>query len=344
MIVYLGSDISKKKVDNAVHYNNEVIYLGKIDNSIDGYNELNEQLSPYIANGATIHLIAEPTSTYHLGLVAYAYEQGWQVSLPNPKLIHDWSKGQGKRAKTDKIDARKLAEYGAKEQPTPQQPLPEEIAVLELLFDRKKTLEKNLQQEHNRLESFTQRSVICKAVLDCYKNAVKQLQEALDTIQTAIDQHIQSHPDIQQQQQHLLTVPGIGEKTVLPILIFLYRWDAYSNHEGTSDELTAFAGLDPCAFTSGSSVRRRSGISKQGDSQIRATLYMCARGGANAKDTVLTRFYKRLIDNKKPPKVALVACSRKILTWAFGVFRSGNEFNPRLASPKVKSTPSAQPV
>jgi transposase len=67
-----------------------------------------------------VHLVVEPTGDYQLALVAFAYEQEWQVSLPNPKQVRDWAKGMGQRAKTDAQDARLLARYGAFCHRTPQ--------------------------------------------------------------------------------------------------------------------------------------------------------------------------------------------------------------------------------
>jgi hypothetical protein len=77
----------------------------------------------------------------------------------------------------------------------------------------------------------------------------------------------------------LLQVPGIGAKSVLPILVFLYRWDAHTCGQGDFRGLTAFVGLDPVEFSSGSSIFRRPSISKMGDATIRRTLFLCALGG-----------------------------------------------------------------
>lgn len=332
--VYLGIDTSKSKLDVALHTNQVVTDLGQVANQPKGYAQLTRQLADEIGAGKQVHLILEPTGSYHLALVAYAYQQGWVVSLPNPQVVREWAKGQGQRAKTDRIDARLLASYGAKEQPTPQQPLPPEVEELNELLHRQEDLQKMLSQERNRLHSLQRRPHPSAPVIDSVQEMIAVLEKALDELEAQIRQHLQRYAHLNQQRRLLLQVPGIGDKSVLPILVFLYRWQARTSGLGTAKGLTAFAGLDPVAHSSGSTICKRSAISKMGDAEIRRRLFLCALGGNRAKDTPLTRFYRRLIARRKLKMVALIATARKILIWAFAVFRSGQPFNPALALPK----------
>jgi len=332
--IYLGTDMAKATFEAALRQQEIAKPLGEFNNNPSGYKQLSKKLQRYTKGDQEIHLIIEATGTYHLGLLGFAYEQGWQVSLPNPKTVREWAKGQGQRVKHDKIDARTLANYGAKEKPGVQQPLPEEVLTLSLLLNRQADIEKTLRQEQNRLESFRQRPNACPIVLDDIQQSIAFAQQRLRHLQQAIKAHLQAHPHLKQQHTHLLQVPGIGEKSVLHILVFLYRWDAHTCGQGDFSGLTAFAGLDPVEFSSGSSVFRRPSISKMGDAAIRRTLFLCALGGVHAKDNPLVAFYQRLLGRNKPKKLALVASGRKILAWAFGVFRSGTPFDPALASPK----------
>lgn len=333
--IYLGVDMAKATFEAALWEEGKQTQLGEFNNDPSGYQQLSSALKGYTKRKSTIHLVAEATGTYHLGLLGYAYEQEWQVSLPNPTTVRNWARGQGQRAKHDKIDARTLARYGAKEQPSTQQPLPEEVLTLSLLLSRQEDLEKNLQQEKNRLESFQQRPGTCAFVLADLLQSIHFIEESLQQLLQAIKAHLQLYPLLKQQRTHLLKVPGIGEKSVLKLLVYLYRWDAHTCGQGDFKGLTAFAGLDPVTFSSGTSVFKRPAISKMGDAAIRSTLFMCALGGVHAKASPLVTFYQRLLGRNKPKKVALVAAGRKILAWAFGVFRSGNPFDPALASAKT---------
>jgi len=336
MTVYLGVDMAKATFEAALYQQETITALGEFPNTQDGYKQLAKAVTRAVPRSAEIQLVAEPTGTYHLSLLGYAHGQEWQVSLPNPKIVRDWAKGQGTRAQSDKIDARTLATYGAKEEPPIQRPLPAEVLTLSLLLSRQEDLEKNLQQENNRLESFRQRPNASPIVLDDLLLSIQFLHARLHAIRQAIKAHLNDHPHLKQQRNQLLQVPGIGEKSVLRILLFLHRWDAHTCAQGDFKGLTAFAGLDPVTFSSGTSVFKRPTISKMGDASIRRSLFLCALGGVRAKSTPLVAFYQRLLGRNKPKMVALVAAGRKILGWAFGVFRSGNPFDPALASAKSR--------
>ena len=106
----------------------------------------------------TLHLVVEPTGGYELPLVAFAYEQGWAVSLPNPRQVRDWAKGMGQRAKHDRQSARLLARYGATCRPQPQIPaLATEVSELDSLLKRRQDLQDLLQQEKNRQQEWAGR-------------------------------------------------------------------------------------------------------------------------------------------------------------------------------------------
>lgn len=330
----IGCDISKKEFEVALRGSDVERNIGSFNTNPDGYRQFGKAVEKYTKGDSQIHLIAEPTGTYHLGLIAYAYEQGWEVSLPNPVVIRQWARGQGVRIKTDKIDASILAAYGFKEQPAAENALPEHVDELNLMLKRKDDIQKSLQQERNRLESIVHRPSGSHATQQSILDAISFYEAQLLDIQSAIKSHLKEHRDLAQQRTFLLTVPGIGEQGVLKILVFLYRWEARTASLGDANGLVAFAGLDPVEHVSGTSVYRRPGISKMGDSEIRRTLYMSSLGGTRANGSPLVDFYQRLLARDKPKKVALVAGARKILVWAFAVFRSGVPFDSAKAMPK----------
>lgn len=332
--LYMGCDMSKLVFEVDLQAKDIDKNIGEFQANTDGYGKLHKAVNKYVKKGYRCHLIVEPTGTYHLGLIAYAHEQGWDVSLPNPALVRVWAKGQGIRVKTDKIDSRALATYGLKEEPTPENSLPEHVNELNLMLKRKDDIEKSLLQERNRLESLDHRPLPHDAIRLSILDAIAFYDGQLSAIEQNIKSHLRTHEDLAEMQKFLLTVPGIGDKSVLKIMVFLFRWEARTFSTGDANGLVAFAGLDPVAHTSGTSVYRRPSISKMGDGEMRRTLYMCSLGGIKAKSSPLVDFYQRLLSREKPKKVALVAGARKILVWAFAVFRSGGPFDPAKAMPK----------
>ena len=241
----------------------------------------------------------------------------------------------GRTSRSTKVETGKANPTNMIERPHPQQPLLPEVEELAALLKRKEDLKKMLLQECNRLDCLKRSPRPVSSVIGSVEALIHTLECALEELEQTIRDHVKQSTQLHEQQQHLLTVPGIGDKSVLPILVFLHRWEARTSGAGTAKGLTAFAGLDPVVHRSGTSIHKRPSISKMGDADIRCLLFLCAVGGRRAKDSPLTRFYQKLMNRRKHMMVALIATARKILVWAFAVFRYHQPFDPALALPRI---------
>ena len=329
---YIGIDVAKAKVDGAVWLNEQSHNLGVFSNDPAGFEQLAASLAQVIPTAENYHLVLEPTGGYELALVAFAHQQGWRVSLPNPKQVRDWAKGQGRRAKTDQLDAAWLAKYGAQQQPVTQPELPQALQQLESLLARQQDLQQLLRQEQNRKQALEKRPVVADPVRDSLETLITLLETQLSQLEQAIEQLIKSQAEWATHLKLLRSVSGVGSKIAPHLLALLLRWDLVTEGQGTPKALTAHLGLDPTPFESGSSVHRRAKISKMGDPHLRKLLFMGALGGVRGHNP-LRAFYQRLVGRGKAKKLALVAAARKILIWSWAVFRSGTRFDPKKVDP-----------
>lgn len=328
-LLIVGIDMAKKDFAVNSRVGESVTDWEKFANQADGYALLHKTLERECAKQglSQIHLIVEATGGYEAALLAYAYAQGWWVSMPNPKQVRDWAKGVGYRAKTDRVDARILAHYGVERRPPLRPQLAIEVAELDSLLKRRLDLEQTLHQEKNRLSEMTGRPGLSPKVTESLQQVIEALTQALTGIQEAIDELCQSHEPFQQNLVRLLALPGVGPKVVLPLMVKLFQWHTITSGEGDVNGITSFIGLDPQPYESGSSVRKHLGISKMGDSELRRLLYMGALGSLRG-DNPLKAFYQRLIGRGKAKKIALVAAARKLLTWAWTIFSRQLDWNP----------------
>ena len=99
-----------------------------------------------------------------------------------------------------------------------------------------------------------------------------------------------------------------------------------SSGQGIAKPLVAFVGLDPQPKQSGDSVYNRPTISHKGDRRMRSLLYLGAKGGVTGK--VLKPIYQQFIARGKATNLALLACARRILVWAWAIFRATLPFDP----------------
>ncbi len=329
-LLTIGVDIAKASFTAARWVDGGARPLGSFPNSPAGMSAFATAVAPLHEQlgASTLMLVLEPSGGYELPLAVFALQQGWQVSMPNPVHVRDWAKSRGRRAKTDPQDALLLARYGAEQPLRPWHPLPPAVSELESLLRRKDALVQLLRQERNREPAVALRPGVAPAVLASVAHVSAALASALRSIEAAIAAHVHAHPALRQEAHLLQSVPGIGPGNVLWLLVLLHRWQRLTDGNGHAKGLVAYVGLDPQPFESGTSVRRRARISRMGAAHLRRRLFMSALGGTRGKN-LLRQFYLRLVGRGKPKMVALIAAARKVLVWAWAVFRTNTPFDPR---------------
>jgi len=346
----VGVDVSKDSLDVAFwdEERDKAVYQGKFTNDKNGFQTIAQKMehrrreigdisgdisgdtSGDISGNTTetisIILVMEPTGGYEQPFARFAIESEWRVSLPNPYHVKQWAGSMGIRAKTDRHDARTLAHFAFSMKLHQWKPLPPEVEQLEHLLSRLDDMKDILRREKNRAHAYQYRTNTHRAATKNMKQTIAFLERHILQINKAIREHLKAHPHLQQQRKLLLTISGVGEKNVLYILVVMHRWQALTDGEGDARSLVAYVGLDPQPHESGTSIRRRASISRQGNRKFRSRLYMSALGGIKGNNP-LRIFYKRLVGRGKPKKVALVASARKILVWSWAVFRTNTPFD-----------------
>jgi len=337
----IGIDVAKATLAIACWDGQRAVAWGTVANTPEGWEQIAARIAAVVATAPAtgVRLTLEPTGGYELPLALWASQHGWQVVRPNPRHVRAWAHGQGRRAKTDAVDAQVLAQYGAAPERRLWHPLPDEVAELEQLLHRRDELDDLLHRQRLRAEQVAVHPQMPQAVPQSVQRLLTTLEAEVAELDQAIAEHIASHDALQQAHTRLLSVPGIGQRTVAPVLSLLTRWQATTGGAGTSKGLVALVGLDPRPYESGTSVHRHATISRQGDRLLRARLYMGALGAAVHGHSPLQQFYARLVARGKAKRLALVAAARKILIWAWAVFTSGQPFTPtKVAAPH--STPN----
>lgn len=324
----VGVDIAKADFAVATVWCEQHTYCGKTPNNpaeCVAFANRMEELQQ--ACGAeTIHLVLEPTGGYELQLVSEAYRRNWRVTLVNPLTVRHWQQGRGKRGKTDRQDAIMLAAFGADKNPPHQQPTDEAAAALDSLLRRQTDLEQLLRSERNRLGQVLLNPHTPQAVQQSIQHMIESLEQECVAIKAAIQLLFANHVKLARQLKQLCSVPAIGKKSAPYLLALFHRFYAKTSGNGTAKQLVAFVGLDPKSHDSGTSVHRRPTISKQGDSPMRSRLFLCALGGVRGRNHLHT-LYSSFLARGKAKKLALVACARKALVWAWAVFTQDTTFD-----------------
>lgn len=314
----LGIDVAKAKLDCALRLTSGKFRHKVVDNTPAGFKALDTWLAK--EGAAALQVCMEATGIYWEAVAEHlAARPETTVSVINPAQIKAFGASQMVRTKTDKVDAKLIAQFCAERTPEPwQAPTPAEKTLRALVL-RLDALQTMRTQESNRLE------VARESVAEGIAQHLKWLDDEIARISKAIRDHIDNDPTLRDKHRLLDSIPGLGERTTAVLLAFIAEPARFEN----ARQAVAFAGLDPRQHESGSSVRGKPRLSKVGHSFLRKTLYMPAMVALYRTDWGKV-FRDRLASKGKPPMLIIGAMMRKLVQVSYGVLKSGQTFQPEL--------------
>lgn len=303
---YVGIDVSKDKLDVAIWGEKDCLEVG---NSKKGIVKLVKQM---IARTPRL-IVVEATGGYEEAVVQAMYEAGVRVALVSPQRVRQYARAKGVLVKTDRIDARVLAEFGKQLQPRLFRGKNEEQKRLSALLGRRNQLNEMLQAEKNRLRTQD------RSLQQSLKHVIGCLRAELKGIDQEIEQFLGAHPALQQQEKLLRSAKSIGRITATTLLADLPELGQLDRKE-----IAALVGVAPMNRDSG---RKRGYRRTQGGRpQVRSALYMSALTGIRY-NPLLKAQYEQLVKRGKEKKVAITACMRKMLTILNAMMRDQRPFH-----------------
>lgn len=291
-VVNVGIDVGKSCLDVFIH--EKAIHFQET-NDAEGIKNILSRLARYQVE----RLVVEATGRYEFALAEACFERKIPVCIMKPLSIRQYAGAVDQLAKTDKIDARIIAEFAAviKPRPTPEKSK-NLIAIKDLLARRRQIMEMRTQ-ELNRSK------IMGKAMEISCLRIIAYLDKEIARIEARLQKHVQDQAEWSEKQTILLSAPGVGPTLVYTLLADLPEIGTLSNKEAA-----ALVGVAPINRDSGR-MRGKRRI-KGGRACVRTTLYM-ATMSATLCNPVIKSFYKRLVNSGKHKKVALTACMRKFI-------------------------------
>jgi transposase len=289
---HVGIDVGKQFLDVCVL---ELALAWRVENSAAGIKSLLGKLKRY----SLTRVVVEATGGYERALVEGCAAKELPVIVVQPIQVRQFAKAQGILAKTDQLDARLLALFGALLKP-PVRPLQDKkVREVRDFLARKRQLSEARIQELNRQQKASQPLAVSHSRL------LKLLEKELAWVEKQLDAKVKAVTEWQQTYELLTTVPGIGNGVAYTLLGELPELGTLSNRQ-----ISALCGLAPFNRDSGKSRGRRR--IRGGRAPIRTVLYM-AMLSAIQHNKVMKEFYQKLVGLGKHKKVAITACMRKMM-------------------------------
>lgn len=265
------------------------------------------------------HCVMEATGPYYLRLAVHLHAAGFRVSVVNPLVVRRFAQMRLTRAKTDRADAKMIAAYALSEGPAAWTP-PAAYAVKLQQLD---TLLTQLQKQHtallNQQEAFMASGMMDRETKQFLSKALRHLQRQMEHIAGRIEAIALEHHG--PMLQNLASVKGIGKKTAIALIVLSGGFTKFQNYR----QLSAYIGLSPRIYESGTSVRSKARICKMGMSRIRALLYVCA-WSAKQCNGACRQLYERLLAKGKAKRLALIAVANKLIKQAFAIATKGTTY------------------
>ncbi|KIX46204.1 transposase [Burkholderia pseudomallei] len=314
--VVVGIDVAKEHVDIAV-LGAERVAL-RWANDADAHSALAAALQPL--NVALV--VMEATGGYEAALACALQAAGLPVAVSNPRQARDFAKSMGRLAKTDTIDAHMLAEFASvlvrrKDLANFIRPLADtQQQALAAMVTRRRQLLGMLLSERQRLQ------LAIPVVRPSIEAMIDAIREQLDDVDAQMVTHVREHYSAL--DELLRSASGIGPVASATLIAELPELGRLNRRQ-----IAALVGVAPMAWDSGTTRGRRR--IQGGRFDIRRVLYMAALT-ASRRNPPIAAFYQRLIAAGKPPKVALVACMRKLLTVLNAMVKTSTPWDSSLHS------------
>jgi len=305
--VWIGVDICKRFLD---------VYIpGKpplrFANDADGRRALAEHLRSRCVRG----VVLEATGGLEREVLAALISAEVPASIVNPARVRAFAEGTGQLAKTDRIDAKVLAAYGAYMQPPPSALPSSARAKLKELIGYRAQIGAEITARSAQLKLYRSDGLKARA-----QAALEALRHERREIEREIEALIESTAELAQPFRILTSVPAVGTIVGATLLVEMAELGSRGRRP-----IAALGGLAP--FPCDSGERKGYRAIRGGRADVRTALFNAARV-AIQHNPVIKAFYERLRAKGKPGKVALVAAMHKLLTILNAMIRSGRTWQP----------------
>lgn len=311
MVIVVGIDVSKARLDVHIHPTGERF---AVDNTDAGRRDLVARLGAVAPRKVAL----EASGGYELPALHALHQAGLTAVRLDPLRVRQFARAQGRRAKNDRIDAEMIARFAAAIDTAAFAPDPLRERLAEHLGHRQHLID-SLTANRNHASRLSDRALRAASRRRC-----ATLERDIARVEDTVKALLATEPELRRRAEILASTPGIGPVVTQTLLAYMPELGSLDNRQ-----VAALAGLAP--FDRDSGKQRGYRAIGGGRSRVRKALYMAALV-ASRYNPDIKAFYQRLIGAGKKPKVALVACMRKLLITLNALLRDNRSWQP--APPK----------
>jgi len=267
--------------------------------------------------------VMEATGVYYEELAYFLYHKKETVSVQLAQKIKYFAKSCNLKTKTDKVDAKMIAEFGIEKNLTGTDlwtPPSEDFKIIRDLAREHTSLKKAQTTSRLQLHAFKHAHATYDNVIELKEQQIDFYEKQLETVDKEIKDLVKSDKSLYSKIKKIETVKGLGFITIIKVLTETNGFLLFKSIR----QLVSYAGLDVIEKESGK-YKGKTKISKKGNARIRSALYMPAMSAANSNKT-LKVFYNRVNEGRTIKKPGIVAVMRKLLILIYTLWKKEEEY------------------
>lgn len=315
----IGADLSKRTIDLFCHLLNDYI---RIDNNLSGFKELLKWIKGLQLNPSELMIVMEHTGLYSFCFEKFLHEHQIIFSKVNALAV---KRSVGLvRGKSDKIDARRIAEYGYEKRSklVAEVPVSNELQRLQLLHATRERLVKQKTALTNALKEYSNIGLSRQdSLMKAQLRIIKSLDKEIANIEMEMKIIFKHNPLLQRNYQLLQSIKGIGNVIARAAIIKTKNFTRFTN----ARKFACYCGTAPFENTSGTSIKGKTKVSHLADKQMKTLLDLSAKS-AIQYDKELRSYYLKRVESGKSKMSTINIVRNKILYRMFAVIKRQTPF------------------
>jgi transposase len=329
LVQSVGVDIAKEKFDVCFKETKKgkgVIKGTKsFKNNLKGFEDFYHWYTKRRKEEASLVFVMEATGVYYEDLAYFLHSKNEEIYVELPQKVKYYAKSLNIKTKTDKVDAKLIADIGLERSQSlkPWSPPSEEFKAIRDLSRNLSQLKKSKSAASSQLHAWETAHGTNEEVLKVSKEHVEMLDQLIKKTEGILLNQVQQDKELYERISKIAQVKGLGIITVTRVIAETNGFLLFNSIR----QLVSYAGLDVIQDESGQH-KGKSRLSKKGNAHLREALYMPAVAAITHNDN-LKVFYDRLNEKFNYKKQSLVAVMRKLLVLIYTLWKSGEDYDPK---------------
>lgn len=325
----IGIDVAKDKFDVCFkeRKNGRNIIKGTkaFNNTSKGFSDFNQWYSKRKKENSQLVFVMEATGVYYEELAYFLHSQNEEIYIELPQKVKYFAKSLNIKTKTDKVDAKLIADIGLERSPSLKSwtPPSDQFKAIRDLCREISQLKKSKSAASSRLHAWNTAYNTVPAVIAAAEEHLKTLDQLIEKLEKLLLLKIKQDEELSEKVERIAQIKGLGVISVTKIIAETNGFLLFNSIR----QLVSYAGLDVVQEESGQ-YKGKSRLSKKGNAHLREALYMPAVSAVTHNEN-LRVFYSRLNEKFNYKKQSLVAVMRKLLILTYTLWKSGEDYDPK---------------